>query len=139
MGADLRSLMEEAAPEGVDTAAQPREPRWMLRTRLTLEPGANGTKKLVERYGDRLICVRYRYDEERGKRVKTVELVEEEADWLPPGALYLVQIDWRETSLREKARAAGARWLPERRLWLMTGATVRALRLETRIQGTAGR
>jgi hypothetical protein len=32
----------------------------MLKTRLTLTPGANGTKKLVERYGERLICVRYR-------------------------------------------------------------------------------
>lgn len=46
-------------------------------------PGSNGTKKLVERYGERLVCVRYRYDEERRKRIKTVELVEEESAWVP--------------------------------------------------------
>ena len=54
----------------------------MLKTRLTLEPGANGTKRLVERYGERLVCVRYRYDAERRRRIKTVELIEEEADWI---------------------------------------------------------
>jgi hypothetical protein len=48
-----------------------------MKTRLTLPPGANGTKKLVERYGSRLVCVRYRCDEVRGVRIKTVELIEE--------------------------------------------------------------
>jgi hypothetical protein len=51
-------------------------------------------KKLVERYGDGLVCVRYRYDAERRKRIKTVELIEEDAEWGPSGELYLVQIDW---------------------------------------------
>jgi hypothetical protein len=31
----------------------------------------NGTKKLVARYGERLVCVRYRYDAERRKRLET--------------------------------------------------------------------
>lgn len=105
----------------------------MLKTRLTLAPGANGTKRLVERYGERLVCVRYRYDEERGKRVKTAELVEEETDWMP-WSVCLVQIGYEETSLRERVRAAGARWSPEQRLWKMTGAMVRALKLEPRVR-----
>lgn len=105
----------------------------MLKTRLTLVPGANGTKKLMERYGDRLVCVRYRYDSERKKRVKTVELIEEETDWTPANVLYLVKIDWNETILRERAKAAGARWNPERRLWLMSSDLVRALRLGSRV------
>jgi len=33
-----------------------------VETRLSLAPGQNGTKKLVATYGERLVCVRYRYD-----------------------------------------------------------------------------
>jgi hypothetical protein len=29
-------------------------------------PGQRGTRKLVTRYGDRLVCVRYRYDAAAG-------------------------------------------------------------------------
>ena len=42
-----------------------------------------GTKKLLAQYGDRLVRVRYRYDEQGGKRVKKVELVVEEIPWDP--------------------------------------------------------
>jgi hypothetical protein len=34
--------------------------------------------------GDRLVCVRYRYDEQQKKRCKTVELIVEEDGWEPP-------------------------------------------------------
>jgi hypothetical protein len=50
---------------------------------LHLEPGQKGTKHLVAQYGDRLVCVRYRYDAARKKRIKTVELVVAESDWKP--------------------------------------------------------
>jgi hypothetical protein len=33
-----------------------------MRTRLHLKPGQKGTKQLLAQYGDRLVCVRYRYD-----------------------------------------------------------------------------
>src|SRR5688572_27556965 len=46
-----------------------------METRLTLRPGMPGTKKLQARFGDRLVCVRYVYDKERRRRLKTVELV----------------------------------------------------------------
>ena len=32
-------------------------------TRLKLKPGHKGTKALVEKYGDALVCDSYRYDE----------------------------------------------------------------------------
>ncbi len=105
----------------------------MLKTRLTLTPGANGTKKLLERYGDRLICVRYRYDSERRRRIKTVELIEEESPWIAPGAVYLVKIAFEEAALREKVKAAGARWNNERKLWMTTGGVVRRLGLQDRV------
>jgi hypothetical protein len=51
--------------------------------RATLRPGQKGTKKLVARFGARLIFVRYRYDTERKKRFTTVELIVDETDWNP--------------------------------------------------------
>jgi hypothetical protein len=50
------------------------------RVRLHLKPGQKGTKQLLAQYGDRLICVRYRYDAQRKKRFKTVELL---VCWMP--------------------------------------------------------
>jgi hypothetical protein len=54
-----------------------------IRALLHLKPGQKGTKKLHTQYGDRLICVRYRYDPQLKKRFKTVELIVEERDWKP--------------------------------------------------------
>jgi hypothetical protein len=47
---------------------------------LHLKPGQKGTKRLLEQYGDRLICVRYRYDAQQPRRFKTVELVVDERE-----------------------------------------------------------
>lgn len=43
-----------------------------MEIRLTLTPGQPGTKRLVEQYGERLVCVRYRYDQLRRRRDKTI-------------------------------------------------------------------
>ena len=107
----------------------------MSKTRLTLPAGAPGTKRLVERYGERLLCVRYRYDRERRVRIKTVELIEEETPWLPRNALYLVKIDWEETDLQVRAKKVGGTWDRERRRWRMTPEAVRALNLLSRVTG----
>jgi hypothetical protein len=48
-----------------------------METRLTLRPGQSGTKKLLQRYGERLVRVRYLYDRQAGRRLKTVELIVE--------------------------------------------------------------
>ena len=52
-----------------------------MEIRLTLRPGAAGTKKLLARYGERLVCVRYRYDKATGRRVKTAELIVQDIAW----------------------------------------------------------
>jgi hypothetical protein len=51
---------------------------------LTLQPGRPGTKALLAEYGDRLLCIRYRYDDEILRRYKTVEVIVEETPWSPP-------------------------------------------------------
>ncbi|MDB5970563.1 MAG: hypothetical protein JWQ90_3013 [Hydrocarboniphaga sp.] len=111
-----------------------------MKTRLTLRPGDNGTKKLLAKYGDRLLAVRYRYDPDSRRRFKTVELLEEELPWDPgpPPAMkasqpVLVRIDYTETELREQVKGAGARWQQQQKLWQMSYAAARAMGLEDRI------
>ena len=55
-----------------------------MQARRTLVPGQKGTKKFLDHCGEKLICVRYRYDEQQRKRVTTVEIIVEESAWIPP-------------------------------------------------------
>lgn len=114
--------------------------RRALKTRLTLRPGDNGTKKLVHKYGDRLLAVRYRYDPCTHRRIKTVELLEEELPWdsslvatHPADAQILVRIAYDESGLRQQAKALGAQWQPDRKLWRLSYAAAQALGLHERI------
>jgi len=54
-----------------------------MQIKTTLAPGENGTKQLLKKYGEQLVCVRYRYDKKHGKRYKTVELIVDEQEWVP--------------------------------------------------------
>src|SRR5712691_11889163 len=62
-------------------ASRVQRPRGPMEIRLTLRPGMSGTKKVLARYGERLVCVRYRYDRATGRRVKTAELIVEDVAW----------------------------------------------------------
>jgi hypothetical protein len=63
-------------------------PEWQIKTRFKLKPGQRGTKKLLDQYGDALVCVRYRYDLEKRKQFKTIEIIISESDWVPPPPKY---------------------------------------------------
>ncbi len=111
-----------------------------MKTRLTLRPGSNGTKKLQLKYGVRLLAVRYRYDLDRRIRLKTVELIEEELPWtpaLPPGRdpdeLVSVRIGYAEVDLRTAAKQSGGIWQQDRKTWRLPLSAVYALGLESRI------
>lgn len=54
-----------------------------MKVKSTLTPGQKETKQPTEKYGDQLICVRYRYDSSKQKRYKTVELIVYEQEWTP--------------------------------------------------------
>lgn len=111
----------------------------MLRTRLTLRPGQPGTRKLVEEYGARVVCIRYRYDAATKKRYKTVELIVEEVDWVPhaprPQATDIVhlRLQYSEHALRRSVKLLGGRWHPETKTWCIAYGAVVALRLTERI------
>ncbi len=110
-----------------------------MRTRLTLRPGQRGTKKLLAQYGDRLVCVRYRYDGTKKKRFKTVELIVEEIDWepgadsVPDDTTVAIRIGWHEKELQGKVKRAGGKWNPRRRVWEIRYDRMVELGLEGRL------
>jgi hypothetical protein len=49
----------------------------------TLRPGDAGTDRFVEKFGNRLVAVRYRGEPVRRVRSTTVEIVVDEGFWMP--------------------------------------------------------
>jgi len=110
-------------------------------------PGQKGTRKLVKKYGNKLICVRYRYDIETKKRYKTAELIIDESPWEPtekaPQAAspcitkttpYVgIRIEFHETELRDSIKAIGGHWSPGDRLWYAPEEYVHRIGLTDRI------
>ncbi len=130
------------APAGPSARATPprRSPEFSTaRVRLHLKPGQKGPKQLLAQYGDRLICVRYRYDAQRKKRFKTVELLVAERDWEPPrprlapDQIVGLRVAFAEVAVRDRVKQAGGTWNPERRVWQLRYARVVALGLNSRI------
>jgi hypothetical protein len=111
--------------------------------RLHLKPGQKGTKQLLAQYGDRLVCVRYRYDVQRRSRFKTVELLVAERDWDPPqprfapGQIVGRRVAFAEAAIREVVKRAGGTWNPERQIWQLRYDRVVALDLNRRIVDAA--
>lgn len=112
----------------------------MMKTRLILKPGQRGTKRLTETYGDSLICIRFRYDEVTRQRYKTVELIIDKSDWSPPPPkfdpnwLVPLRIEGYELEIRAKAKAAGAKWNPEKQLWFVRYGNIVGTSLENYLQ-----
>ncbi len=118
-----------------------------MRITTTLRPGKKGTKHLTEKYGERLVCVRYRVDRNTGKRYTTIELIEQESETCSPAAVEKVdqhqhnrqrfglRIEYWETDLREKVKQAGGIWRPRHKLWELPYSDVVSMGLESRVVG----
>lgn len=104
-----------------------------------LRPGQAGTKKLFAEYGEKLVCVRYRYDAANKRRIKTVELIIEETPWQPPPAkiplnrIMQVKINYDEIALRTQVKAAGGKWNRDKQAWELPYQEVLRLGLVERI------
>ncbi|MDO8789902.1 MAG: hypothetical protein Q7J42_17640 [Sulfuritalea sp.] len=95
-----------------------------------LSPAAAGAKRLATRYGSSLVCVRYREDTARGRRLTTVELIVDERPLPPPVA---VRVAYQEVEMRNQVKDAGGIRDGKRKLWLLPRAAVRKLKLTHRI------
>lgn len=119
-----------------------------METRLSLRPGQPGTRKLVARYGERLVRVRYLYDAAGGRRLKTVGLVIEPVPWTArrravrrrDDDVVHARIGYHEADLRARAKRLGAIWRRAQRLWEITYRDSKNLGIEDRIvQGDGGK
>jgi hypothetical protein len=112
----------------------------IVRAQVTLQPGQKGTKKLHDRYGDQLVCVRYRYDAARQRRLKTIELIVEEVPWRPKRAtrngaeMVGVRVAVHEVALQRQVTLAGGRWNPSHRVWELRRDQALQLGLKDRIE-----
>ena len=112
-----------------------------METRATLRPGQKGTRKLVERYGERLVCVRYVYDAKLCRQYKTVELIVSSAAWQPnrrnprrrDDDIVAVRIAYEATELRARAKRLGAVWRPVQKLWEIAWGDAKRLGVGDRV------
>jgi hypothetical protein len=97
---------------------QTRSSSWpsSSRIRLHLKPGQQGTKQLVAKYGESLVCVRYRCDPGRQRRFKTVEIIVDDRAWAPPQPRFAddqivgLRVAYEEIEIRERVKQAGGTW-----------------------------
>jgi hypothetical protein len=92
---------------------------------------------LQEKYGDALLCVRYRYDDARRVKMKTVELIVDERPLDIPRFLdddiIPVSVSYEEVELREQLRKMQARWDSRIKMWFVPYGLIRGTELESRI------
>ena len=110
----------------------------------TLKPGEQGTRHLLNKYGDRLVCVRYRNGMDGAQRYTTVELVVDSRPvagnsqpWKAPPRdntrIAKIRVGYHETELRERLRAIGGKWNPEEKCWNLAWEHVEREGLQARI------
>jgi hypothetical protein len=101
--------------------------------------GKPGTKKLIEQYGDKLVCVRYRYDTDSKWMTKTVELLIEDRPWepdpkrIPLNKTVAIHLGFREIELRKLVLSVGGKWDMENKRWFLPYREVLALGLKNRL------
>ena len=107
-----------------------------LKVLKKLAPDQPGARKLARRYGNALVCVRHRADAKGQCRYTTVELLVETTAIQPrTDKLVKIKIDFNEGHLRTVVRAAGAKWDPKGKVWLLPRRVAGALNLLNRVVG----
>ena len=101
----------------------------------TLRPGDMGTKQHLQKYGNQLVCVRYRIDKNKNKRYTTVELIVDEQAIKKTNlsVRVWVKIHYNDTSLRKAIIKEGARWLTKEKAWEMEYSSAKKLGLKKKI------
>jgi hypothetical protein len=104
-----------------------------------LKPGQKGTKKLMEKYGEKLLNVRYVYNSEKHIMMKTVELLIQQKPWypnknkIPYNKKVHLKIEYGEVQLGRLVKAAGGYWNKEEGYWELPYREAVSLGLDNRI------
>ena len=110
----------------------------MTRSRK-IPAGRAGTKKMMEKYGDRLLNVRYVYNAEKGIRMKTVELMEEQKPWsdkrqyIPSNKVMHLRVAYGEVQIGHLIKSCGGYWNKDKSYWELPYREVVSLGLDKRI------
>jgi len=81
-----------------------------MQAKTKLKPGQDDAKSLLDRYGGQSLCVRHRYDEGRGLRHKTVEMIAGTIRWsrwkaeIPSATIVGLKIGLQEVELQAAVR-----------------------------------
>jgi len=110
-----------------------------MKIKRIIQPGQAGTKSLLEKYGDNLVCVRYRYDNEQQKMFKTIEIIIDRKPWqpkikkIPPKEIMNIRIAYEEVEIRKQVKAAGGKWDPNNQVWQLCYKKVIELGMQDRL------
>ena len=102
-------------------------------------PGQYGTIKYQKKYGDKLVCVRYKYDIIKKEKIKTIELIVSRDYWNPeaekisPNKIVGLRIRYGEIDLARRVKSLGGKWNPRKKVWEIPYRYSKILRLEDRI------
>jgi hypothetical protein len=108
-------------------------------TKRTILAGQPGTKKWIDKYGKDLICVRYKYDPVKQKKIKTVELIAEERsyktkkDKIHNNKIVSIRVSYNETDLQRKVKSFGGKWNKDKKVWELAYKYIVELGLSDRL------
>ena len=105
-----------------------------LKVLKKLSPHQAGARKLAQKYGEALVCVRHRTDAKGLYRYTTVELLVDKTNVQARSErIVSLKIDFNEGALRSVIRAAGGSWDQESKLWLLPRRVAGVLNLLDRV------
>ena len=119
-----------------------------MEVRKKLNPGDHGTKRHVNEHGDKLVCVRYRYDDAKRTRYTTVELIVDQQHYyhstqkkqttpkkIKPtkNTLVKLKVAFNDHETRTLVKNAGGIWDPVKKHWNLEKHKVTRHGLEKRI------
>jgi hypothetical protein len=110
-----------------------------MKSQRILKPGQPGTRQELKKYGDKLLCVRYRVDPSNSLKYKTVEIIESvipdrmKQKSIPPNKKFDLRLNPYDSSLRKIVIQAGGHWNLKKRVWQLSYSQILNLGLEKHI------
>ena len=110
-----------------------------LRVAKRIAPGKDGAKRFSLRYGEQLVCVRHRFDQDGNTRYTTVELLIETTPVVRTGDREVeLRLGSTEKTTRSLLLACGGRWDAGRRHWIVARKVAKSLGLLDRVVANEG-